>query len=440
MAALDLIEYHPVFQVLICKACKSCFQTSISRHIRLKHNKARYTYRMLRDYEASFCRYPVITSRDQIREIQPPRSGPPIKPLQLRLDGILCLLCDPLHQPYICRTIRSMRDHMHAAHQHPKQDRPGRARGWKGRQGLTLERWLQNGAVSAPVACQSFFSGGSLVRYFPVSAPRSDQQARPGSTADTEAAGFDLRFQVEAALKEIETEEAEGGAAARGMSMLAPAPTSEQARWLQLTEWTRFLDDHPLDQVARLIDLPVGTTQRIVSGWTSGSQPADPVSDPPLAYILESLDRLLCFVYRRAWKKMGPDLHFCLWGAQSTALTETVFAAEELAAAVRHKEGQERLKGLQKSLDDKCLVFCISLLDHPLYGDIYDSLVVGFTAVLAIRETHEGKPLKRPRLSEAVSYTPHLSAIVKISQLLVAERALLAVERDEADYPAQAYS
>jgi hypothetical protein len=73
-----------------------------------------------------------------------------------------------------------------------------------------------------------------------------------------------------------------------------------------------------------------------------------------------------------------------------------------------------------------------------LYGDVYDSLVVGFTAVLAVQETHEGVLLKRPRLSEAVRYTPYLSAIVKISQLLVAERALLAVERDEADYPAQA--
>jgi hypothetical protein len=312
---------------------------------------------------------------------------------------------------------------------------------------------------------------------------------RPGSgTASVFAATrLDLRLRVEAALEEIETKEAEADAA--GSFTSAPRPTSEQARWLQLTEWTRFLEGHPLDQTARLIDLP--TAAATTAPITSGHKPGDQAPDLPLTHILESFDRvigrarqslasgrlntfdqhqlnsfipkhssnkplfhqlredsyrrytrvfrqLLCFVYRRAWEKTGPTLHFSFWGAQSTALAETVSMAEQVAAAVRQGEEYERLSSLRKRLDDKCLVFCVSLLDHPLYGDIYDSLVVGFTAVLAIQETHEGEPLKKPRLSEAVRYTPYLSAIIKISQLLVAERALLAVERDEADYPAQA--
>jgi hypothetical protein len=39
---------------------------------------------------------------------------------------------------------------------------------------------------------------------------------------------------------------------------------------------------------------------------------------------------------------------------------------------------------------------------------------------------------------EAAEFTPKLSALIKIGQLLIAERALLAVELNEADFPAYA--
>ncbi|EXK23671.1 hypothetical protein FOMG_19568 [Fusarium oxysporum f. sp. melonis 26406] len=42
------------------------------------------------------------------------------------------------------------------------------------------------------------------------------------------------------------------------------------------------------------------------------------------------------------------------------------------------------------------------------------------------------------KLSEAAAFTPKLSALIKMGQLLVAERTLLAVELDEADVPAHA--
>lgn len=78
----------------------------------------------------------------------------------------------------------------------------------------------------------------------------------------------------------------------------------------------------------------------------------------------------------------------------------------------------------------------VSLLDHKLYSDIYNSIVIGFLAVLGIRpQSVSGGGQK---LYDAVDFTPKLSALIKMGQLLVAERALLAVELDEADVPAQA--
>ena len=70
----------------------------------------------------------------------------------------------------------------------------------------------------------------------------------------------------------------------------------------------------------------------------------------------------------------------------------------------------------------------IALLDHQLHGNIYDSVVVGFLAVLGINS--------QGACHEATTYTPSLSAFVKLSQLLVVQRAVIAVETDEVDHAA----
>lgn len=81
-----------------------------------------------------------------------------------------------------------------------------------------------------------------------------------------------------------------------------------------------------------------------------------------------------------------------------------------------------------QALDHATLLLCIALLDHALYKDIYDSVIVRFFAVLGIR--------KDGCFSEAVNYTTHLSAFIKIAQLLVIQRSVLAVKLDEVDHVA----
>ncbi len=163
--------------------------------------------------------------------------------------------------------------------------------------------------------------------------------------------------------------------------------------------------------------------------------------------------RLLAYVYRRFWLREGPSLH------QSTPQDQW-HALEYLiqAAGVLDSMSQGDLLDMayaeqcQKKLDNRCLIFCITLLDHPLYGDIYDSHMIGFLAAFAIELPGTGGGLrqhgKRPkgkantievlRLTKPLNYTPHLSALVKMAQLLIGARALLAVEEDEATHPAEA--
>jgi hypothetical protein len=78
----------------------------------------------------------------------------------------------------------------------------------------------------------------------------------------------------------------------------------------------------------------------------------------------------------------------------------------------------------------------VSLLDYKLYSDIYNSIIISFLAVMGIRQDITFSNAQK--LSEAAKFTPKLSALIKIGQLLIAERALLAVELDEADFPAYA--
>jgi hypothetical protein len=80
-----------------------------------------------------------------------------------------------------------------------------------------------------------------------------------------------------------------------------------------------------------------------------------------------------------------------------------------------------------QEVDRACLFLYIALLDHPLHSNIYNSVIVGFLAILGINS--------QGSYHEATTYTPSLSAFVKLSQLLVIQRAVLAIDEDEVDYP-----
>ncbi|KAF7139734.1 hypothetical protein CNMCM5793_007669 [Aspergillus hiratsukae] len=80
------------------------------------------------------------------------------------------------------------------------------------------------------------------------------------------------------------------------------------------------------------------------------------------------------------------------------------------------------------ALNRTCLLFCISLLDHVLRRDLFESVVVGFLAILGVDERMEN-------FRGAHVFTPILSGFIKIGQLLVIQRAVLAVEEGTVDEP-----
>jgi hypothetical protein len=123
--------------------------------------------------------------------------------------------------------------------------------------------------------------------------------------------------------------------------------------------------------------------------------------------------QLLCFVYRRVWQQQGPALHYVLTSGQSAALSSIMQAAVEIYQQEQQEQGGgSSVEGsYYGKLDEACLLFCITLLDHALLGNIYDSVIVGFLVVLGIN--NQGAYHDPP------TYTSNLSAFVKIAQLLV---------------------
>lgn len=136
----------------------------------------------------------------------------------------------------------------------------------------------------------------------------------------------------------------------------------------------------------------------------------------------------MSFVYRRVWRNQGPELSYRLTDSQVTALDRVMQAAAELAQ--EQQSTSLALIQLQQSLDYATIQLCISLLDHALFNTIYDSIVVVFMAVLSIRDPRSVID-QNATFSGSLHYTPHLSAFIKMAQLLVIQRAVLAVDRGE---------
>ena len=84
-----------------------------------------------------------------------------------------------------------------------------------------------------------------------------------------------------------------------------------------------------------------------------------------------------------------------------------------------------------EQLDRACLELSIALLDQELRGDIFESPLVAFMAAL-------GVDARNRTYHDPANYTSHLSALVKISQMLVAQRAVELAEDGYVKHPGDA--
>jgi hypothetical protein len=114
---------------------------------------------------------------------------------------------------------------------------------------------------------------------------------------------------------------------------------------------------------------------------------------------------------------IAPNAHrLALCGTSLTSPAITSGAVCDLRKASRQNGALEETDGIEASAtveeQQRCLNLCIALLDQKLHNRLTQSIVVGFLAVLSINRERNG-------FDDPVSYTPKLSALVKIAQLLI---------------------
>jgi hypothetical protein len=245
---------------------------------------------------------------------------------------------------------------------------------------------------------------------------------------------------------------------------------SETSPWLQLTRWPSYLNGHCLLDVAALVRQPDGAVEPILlaicdslervveDAYRSVCNDAINVFDqvrinsflqrpsaadrPLMVKLQKSTWRrytriwkaLLCFVYRTTQPGQTVLLRHQLTNSQTAYLHELVIRGERLVQVSGKGEaiGDEAMVAVRRAnsaMDEGCLELCISLLDHDLKGDLFESAAVGFLAALAIDPT-------KGILMEAYHFTPNLSGFIKISQMLVIQKAVIGAMEGEVAEPA----
>jgi hypothetical protein len=83
------------------------------------------------------------------------------------------------------------------------------------------------------------------------------------------------------------------------------------------------------------------------------------------------------------------------------------------------------------ALDQACLALSIALLDHPLKGDLFESMLISFLAVLGVNAAQQ-------TFHEPYGYTGHLSGLVKMGQMLVVKQAIQMADEGLVTHPSDA--
>lgn len=371
-------------------------------------------------------------------------------------NGFSCPVCG-----YTCASKGTVEKHFRDEHVELKRPR--------GRQpkatAATAPQWKQ-------VSCQRLFVGGSKSQFFTVISPDEVQQGEEAQRRQDLAARLPEADYILSQVDEVlgqsnqEMNELEN-------LILDDAATTEVSPWLEMTRWPKYLQGHSFNEVALLASPANPTSEPLLLEFTASldriveeahsSIRNDKVNvfdqarinsfiqrrrafDRPLMTKLRDstykaykqvFKRLICFAYRTIQPENTVVLSHRLTNRQLGHLDEMIGIGEDLLRLKQSQQQEEdvnqRPNSIQTSmktrLDRACLQFCISILDHTLKGDLFESTAIGFLAALAVDP-------EKNILRDACSFTTYLSAFVKISQMLVIQMSVMMAEDGLIEHPA----
>src|SRR2546429_1066644 len=425
----QLLHYLPEYQVVLCKVHEYALQPdSIATHLSQRHAASSTVSKAI---ATKMLQQPLIPAKPD-KLIMPKPGIRPIANLQIFEDGCACKICD-----YVCRSIQCMEKHLRKTHFWRKRriSRPG----------------IGNAPWETNVWCQTFFP--TARRFFRVSKD-AQHQRQPLGEMPTRANSLRVQLQQIQQQKALVIQQQKN-------IVRQTSVRTEISPWLEKTEWIEHLLGQDLLKLAPLVSMPDSKTESmLVTICEKLDKLVEMARMSMLTKKVDSFDsqrinsfirhksnvrslnirlqdntykkyklvwkQLLCYVIRTAVTRAeeAPQL-YRLTEVQLHCLNTLISSASSI---VDIPESDEEYEVASDKLDRDCLLFCISLLDHELRGSKYDSAAISFLAVLGIDSNAEN-------FKSANNFTPSLSAFVKVAQMLVVQRSVMAAENGEIDYP-----
>jgi len=408
--------YYSEYHVLVCKSCQYAVRpTHITAHLRSENHK------LSREESESIAKlYEHCELADPcIEPIAPSVITTPIDHLPIHRDGLLCNYCK-----FICKAERWMKQHQREAH----DVRVGRGR-------RTTSSWTI-------VWCQQFFTGVGR-HFFQV---RQTNQSDNLPTETTARLLHLVHRQLDQKEKIIQGK--------RQLIRDTEDPT-EVSPWLERTQWIRHLegqdkatmvqlikpaqaDEMELKEVEkslkRLVEKARQTIlQRRIStfmlhrleSFHSGQDAAKPFHINMNPQTVERYQRvwsqLLVYVLRTA---DSDSRLYRLKQDQRSCMQELLVAANRVLQYEDGELEEEEVETMHKELDGSCLALCMTLLDHQLNHDEYESAVVSCLAIMGLEYIPGSSSTTQYKFKDSAQVTPILSGFIKIAQMLTVQYCL----------------
>jgi hypothetical protein len=461
---MDLFVVYPQYQVLVCKPCGfAVAPRHLAGHIKNRHARDACRDAGLDSVRAR-SRIPAVTlARRLLQKYDlldpqthkiplPSPTEPPLPDLKLHC-GYQCTRCE-----YVLLKSKSgfrlMDRHFNQHRQLLRK--PGRP---KKIANIPEE---DKGPIFKEVYCQRFFVSGHQSCFFVVHVLSKIQElkAKP-YTSKANLLRAILAEQLHASQLEQQI------VAQTYKSAMA---TTEVSPWLEMTRWPRYFNGLDMTKVAPLAYAPNPITEAalvalgesfdrvIEQAYQSICEDRISVFDQAKInsfiadrsakqerMIMVKLQkgtfraykdlwkRLLCFVYRTSLPTQEILLAHQVTTEQLARLDQTMVLADELLS-LRNVEGyskayQDEAQEITRDMDNACLLLCISLLEHTLRGDHFESVILSFLAVLGIDEKPGGV------FRSTLNYSSDLSKFIKMAQMLVVQRAVTGAENGEVEHP-----
>lgn len=444
---MDRFIHMPEYRVIICKECRyAVLPSHIDSHFQKDEHKLDKKERKRIESEVAVEVNGLIGNEVALKHSEFPFPLPTAKPipeLAPAKEGVKCTFTtNGIQCRYVCYTEQHMQVHSKQEHRW-KQGRKGRPK-----KGSAKEVPWQTG-----IYCQRFFIQGPQSRYFEVQPPASARRPGPAEIQSRESQFEKRKKQLESELKAMEDENKK--------TIIESEESREPNPWLRRVGWVGHTSGLNPEYLREWIEPPgeeepeLQVMCKAFDWMIQGAQftaVQDVVSQAALFEVNKKetdteaqmpfdswMDQTTIRAYTQVWRQV-----LCyLWRAETEGgeasrpkykLTikqrESIdhlqvgieyFQQWQEIQGVRSPEGdqngeaesEEEIKQI-KIIQTLVLDFCITLLDHQLQDNEYQSGLISALAVLGIKE--------KGGWSDALEYTPKYSAIIKLARLMVVQR------------------